>query len=176
MSENLFVRLSKSYTNAGIGRTEDFFTELIADLLARDSEARKDFLDAAPGDEAKSFHDSKVDRQVGRRLGTDTLCFDLVLSSGRKELPVENKVDAKLEADQLMRYVRYVQRRGRANLLVASRDHNKILEQTPVKDRPKFFIGEVLWGEVADRWDYGVSSEETPERGVALRRLAHRGN
>jgi hypothetical protein len=90
---------------------------------------------------------------VVRHLGTDTLRFDLVLSSGRKELLVENKVDAKLKPSQLKRYLRYVRKRRKAYLLLACRDRNKILEQTPFKDPPKFFKGEILWGEVADCWE-----------------------
>jgi hypothetical protein len=133
--------------------TENFFTELVAEVLERDPAARRDFLDVTKRKEARNFRAcEEVETQVSARLGRYHLLFDLQLKSGDKRLFVENKVDDKLRPSQIMKYLEYIHRRGKAWLLLASRDHNEIVEQARFKYDPRF-VREVLWGEVADRWE-----------------------
>jgi hypothetical protein len=78
------------------------------------------------------------------------LYLDLVLSSDKEELFVENKVGDELRAGQLRNYLNYASERGNAHVAVASRGHNPVVDE--YQGRNPQFIGEMLWWELADRW------------------------
>ncbi len=63
MSENLFVRLSKYRPTAGKSAIENFFTELVGHLLAREDVARRAFLAFLPSNLADGLRDAKVTTQ-----------------------------------------------------------------------------------------------------------------
>ena len=76
-----------------------------------------------------------------------------MLRSGGLELIVENKVDDKLEEKQLRQYLDYAQQRPNAHIVVASRDHNPVVEKYILNPQFPQFKGEILWWQIADRWN-----------------------
>jgi hypothetical protein len=157
MSSDLFVRLSKYPPTKEMTPLENFFTELVGYLLEREPAACQDFLQIALGNQAKDFRAQRVMTQEptqSKNPNLSGLYLDLVLRSDKSELIVENKVDSKLGRDQLLSYLDYASERPDACVVVASRDHNEVVEQKGLKDHPRF-AGEILWWEVADRWSKG---------------------
>ncbi len=152
MSNDLFVRLSKYAPSLERAPIENFFTELVREVLNQDSGACEDFLNLALRGKARCVRPCNAETQVSARFGIDILCFDLVVPLDKEQLIIENKVDASLEEPQISKYLEYVHKRGNARVLLASRDHNQIVEQARFRDDPQF-VSPVLWGEVADCWE-----------------------
>ncbi len=157
MVNDLFVRMSKYPPTAAITPLENFFTELIAYFMERETAACQDFLQMLLGNGAGDFLVHKVATQEltkSENVNLSGLVLDLVLRSDNSELFVENKVDSKLGRDQLRNYLNYASERPNARVVVVSRDHNEIVEDKEFKGAPRF-LGEILWWEVADRWSKG---------------------
>ena len=157
MSNDLFVRLASYAPREGQTFIENFFTELVGNVLKREPAACRDFLEVVLGSQAEDFRVQEVATQVASesesaRVGG--LFFDLVLRSDRSELIIENKVDCELRNDQFLNYLNYASEHPGARVVVVSRDHNKIVEDAPYKGHSRF-VGEILWWEVADRWSEG---------------------
>jgi len=157
MQNDLFVRLSKYSPSNEMTPLENFFTELVRYFLEQEPAACQDFLHVLARDREGDFPVSKVATQEPFKRTNVKLSggiLDLVIRSDKSELIIENKVDSKLDRDQLRKYLAYARECMDAHVIVASREHNEIVEDKEFKDDPRF-LGEILWWKVADRWSKG---------------------
>jgi hypothetical protein len=153
---DLFVRLGRYAPTAERTTSENFFTELVAYILGHDELAQKEFMKSLPKSPTGNSFSGKISVETQQTIESDAADIqgtrpDIWLRyAGGGELIVECKIDAPLRCEQLENYLRYAQGKGGSTrVIVVSKSRNAA---AGTNESP-YFLGEVLWSMVADRWN-----------------------
>jgi hypothetical protein len=153
MTENsLFLRLAKYRGRPNKESIENFFTELVGQLLQEEKALRTDFVQFLRGGAAAKTDYSEIRTQfptVSKNAALRGLLLDLVLLKPQHDqdiIIVENKIGSPLYPQQLDNYLRYSQE---VNGEVAA--ISKYPDPVAVSDDPRF-LGNFLWSDIAKRW------------------------
>jgi hypothetical protein len=150
---NLFVRLAKFRGRPEKSSIENFFTELVAELLRQEKAILDVTLETLlKGSAALPLADHvKVWPQVPTRSPRPVLSglkLDLLLECPTLNVIIENKVGSTLTKGQLERYLAYAEETDRSKVAVISRDRCPVAEECD----HRLFLGPFFWSDLADVW------------------------
>jgi len=150
---NLFVRLAKFRGRPERSSVENFFTELVAELLRQEKPILNVTLEtllkgSAALPPAEHVGVRTQVRTCSRRPALSGLVLDLVLECPTLNVIIENKVDSPLTKGQLEQYLDYAEEIGPSKVAVISRD------RCPEADNcdHKLFLHGFFWSDLADLW------------------------
>lgn len=156
---DLFVRLAKYRPTAARLPKEDFFTELVAELLRREEAIREDTVRALLGDEVGAFRAEKAEIKTQQVITCSRRTelsgrLDLVLTFPDLTIIIESKVDAPINWVQLKKYLAYAEEQKRCTKVAAvSREPSEDTcgERACVLAH-RLFLGSFLWSNLARVW------------------------
>ncbi|MCX6616456.1 MAG: PD-(D/E)XK nuclease family protein [Acidobacteria bacterium] len=150
---NLFVQLAKFRGRPERSSIENFFTELVAEILRREKAILNETLrillrgsQAVPGVEHFDVRTQHPTRS--RKSDLSGLRLDLVLECPMLRVIIENKVDSPLTKGQLERYLDYAEEIGASKVAVISRDRCPEAERCD----HRLFLGSFFWSDLANAW------------------------
>jgi hypothetical protein len=150
---NLFVQLAKFRGRPERSSVENFFTELVAELLRQEKAILGETLrillkgkEALP--RAEHVEVRTQVRTCSRRPDLNGLVLDLVLECPTLKVIIENKVDSQLTKGQLDQYLDYAEEISPSKVAVISRD--PCLEAARCTHR--LFLHGFFWSDLANAW------------------------
>ncbi|MGI0134531.1 MAG: hypothetical protein ACREBW_06210 [Candidatus Micrarchaeaceae archaeon] len=155
VSHDLFVRLGRYASTPERKPAENFFTELVAYILNHDKEARREFFEVFPKPGPGDLSSGEVHVETQQTIEAEAPNIrgkrpDIWICGSGCELLVESKIDSNLGLDQVENYLQFAQRRRGMWVMVVSKRRNDACER--VRGR-QAFCGELLWSQIADRWN-----------------------
>jgi len=142
-----FTRLARYRGGPGRESIEDFFTEVVAELLRSEPAVLRETLRVLVPKEADGLRLEGVDITTQHIEAGGGLRFDLVIRlPGQLTILLENKIASPIGREQLLRYLEFA-RKSRTTKLAAV-----VREPEDLDLRDALFLGRFFWADLSQVW------------------------